>query len=186
MPFEHAVNHSVHVLARSAGFERGSAHHFASEAALQLQSVSGMAAVMPFSLDAARFLPPTLLLSSCTDLTVPWCAPTALPRPHPKLVYNECRAAPFLGFLLLLKNVLLIILLSCLLVDFTSVWEGPGGEGWCSVCGPLPLHGCVGWRGCVDAGCGCGTAAAKAAAAADWPPHSCSYPFMHSYAQLQC
>jgi hypothetical protein len=58
--------------AAAAGFERGSAHHLASEAALQLQSMAGMAPLMPFDVAAARFLPPTVLLSSCTDLTVPW------------------------------------------------------------------------------------------------------------------
>jgi hypothetical protein len=34
--------------------------------------MAGMAPLMPFDVAAARFLPPTVLLSSCTDLTVPW------------------------------------------------------------------------------------------------------------------
>lgn len=55
-----------------AGFERGSAHHVAAEAALQLQSTAGMGDIMHFPLDAAAHLPPTVLMSSCTDVTVPW------------------------------------------------------------------------------------------------------------------
>lgn len=54
------------------GFDRGSDHYESAEAGLTLQSLSGMIGVPRFSLQAAAYLPPTVLLSSCTDLTVPW------------------------------------------------------------------------------------------------------------------
>jgi hypothetical protein len=57
---------------RCAGFDRGSEHYVECEAGLMLQSLAGMSAVPVFPLEAAAYLPPTVLMSSCTDLTVPW------------------------------------------------------------------------------------------------------------------
>lgn len=54
------------------GFDRGSLHYSAAESALQMQSEAGMHNMMHFDLDAAAHLPPTVLISSCTDMTVPW------------------------------------------------------------------------------------------------------------------
>jgi hypothetical protein len=56
----------------ATGFDRGSDHYKSAEAGLTLQSLSGMTGVPHFPLEAAAHLPPTVLLSSCTDLTVPW------------------------------------------------------------------------------------------------------------------
>lgn len=64
---------SIALLVRlCAGFDRGSGPYLSAEAGLHLQSLSGMAALPPFPLEAAGYLPPTVLMSSCTDLTVPW------------------------------------------------------------------------------------------------------------------
>lgn len=63
---------SVLLAVWGTGFDRGSDHYLSSEAGLNLLSLSGMAAVPEFPLEAAAYLPPTVLMSSCTDLTVPW------------------------------------------------------------------------------------------------------------------
>jgi hypothetical protein len=55
-----------------AGFDRSSSHHEAADANLQAQSEIGMEDLMHFDLAAAGFLPATVLMSSCTDMTVPW------------------------------------------------------------------------------------------------------------------
>eukprot|EP00878_Enallax_costatus_P019497 GHUV01020570.1.p1 GENE.GHUV01020570.1~~GHUV01020570.1.p1 ORF type:complete len:468 (+),score=134.16 GHUV01020570.1:543-1946(+) len=59
-------------IAHRIGFDRGSDQYSAAEAALQLQSEAGMRDIMQFPLEAAAHLPPTVLVSSCTDVTVPW------------------------------------------------------------------------------------------------------------------
>lgn len=59
-------------ISQRIGFERGADDAAAVEAELLLQSLEGMADVPEFPLAAAAFLPPTVLMSSCTDLTVPW------------------------------------------------------------------------------------------------------------------
>lgn len=59
-----------------AGFDRGSDHYAESESGLiTMQSLAGMSAVPDFPLEAAAYLPPSVLMSSCTDLTVPWWVP---------------------------------------------------------------------------------------------------------------
>lgn len=54
------------------GFDRGSGHYAAREALLAALSLEGAEAVPAFPLAAARRLPPTVLMSSCADTTVPW------------------------------------------------------------------------------------------------------------------
>lgn len=54
------------------GFDRGSQHYQAAEAGLVLQSLAGMSGVPRLPLAAATRLPPTVLMSSCSDTTVPW------------------------------------------------------------------------------------------------------------------
>lgn len=63
---------TVSLVPNPAGFDRGSDHYLASETGLMLQSLAGMSAVPRFDVQAAAHLPPTVLMSSCTDLTVPW------------------------------------------------------------------------------------------------------------------
>lgn len=46
----------------------------AAEAKMLWLSLEGMVDLPRFDLAAALHLPPTILMSSCTDLTVPWCA----------------------------------------------------------------------------------------------------------------
>eukprot|EP00879_Flechtneria_rotunda_P016403 GHRR01017162.1.p1 GENE.GHRR01017162.1~~GHRR01017162.1.p1 ORF type:complete len:456 (+),score=198.25 GHRR01017162.1:3022-4389(+) len=59
-------------IAHRIGFERSSDHDQMAEKQRQLDSLMGMTGVMQFPFKAAEYLPPTLLVSSCTDLTVPW------------------------------------------------------------------------------------------------------------------
>lgn len=53
------------------GMERG-ATDMASEVA-RGDKGDGVEACLPVDVEAARKLPPTILMSSCTDMTVPWC-----------------------------------------------------------------------------------------------------------------
>jgi hypothetical protein len=89
----------THTHARAhAGFDRGSEHEAAAEAGLLSQSLAGMAGVLRFPLAAAARLPPAVLMSSCTDMTVPWYESAEMywrlhdcgvPVKH--LVYNKVR-----------------------------------------------------------------------------------------------
>eukprot|EP00877_Chromochloris_zofingiensis_P002628 jgi/Chrzof1/12366/Cz06g31300.t1 len=60
-----AISHRV-------GFERPSDSYPAMESKLAVLSASDMDDVMDFPLEAAGQLPPTVLMSSCSDVTVPW------------------------------------------------------------------------------------------------------------------
>jgi hypothetical protein len=64
------------------GFDRGSGHYYEREDALMALHLTGAGgsagsstdggAFLDFPLAAAARLPPTVLMSSCTDVTVPW------------------------------------------------------------------------------------------------------------------
>jgi hypothetical protein len=70
-----------------AGLDRPCAGYGARDAQLAALSMAGQEGVDAFPLEAAAWLPPTVLMSTCTDMVVPWwvrrrrccCHPHGLP-----------------------------------------------------------------------------------------------------------
>jgi hypothetical protein len=60
-----------------AGLDRPCAGFEVRDAQLTQLSMAGQEGVLDFPLAAARQLPPTVLVSTCTDLVVPWWVATA-------------------------------------------------------------------------------------------------------------